>query len=97
MKASLHHLVFYRPATNTKALTILVLHGRGTDEFDLVVERLRRFLTEVTAAYPVGAERIVLLGFSLGAEVAYREYPMEHEVREQTLRGLGTWVRQLLT
>ena len=32
-----------------------------------------------------------------GANVAYREYPMGHEVREETVRDLADWMRQFLS
>lgn len=35
-KASLEHLVFYPQTTATKYPTIVALHGRGTDEYDLL-------------------------------------------------------------
>jgi phospholipase/carboxylesterase len=35
-KASLEHLVFYPPTTATKCSTIVALHGRGTNEHDLL-------------------------------------------------------------
>ena len=31
-----------------------------------------------------------------GADVAYHEYPMGHEVREETLRDLSAWIKKLL-
>ncbi len=31
-----------------------------------------------------------------GADLLYREYPMGHEVREETVRDLGAWMRKLL-
>jgi phospholipase/carboxylesterase len=215
-KASVEHLVFYPPRTETKYRTIVALHGRGTNEYDLLplvealglddvlvvapcaplpfdpggfmggfawyeigqeglphpqtfqasVELLNRFLQEIKAVYPVNPERLVLLGFSqgtvmafaaalldpesirgiaalsgyvpnesgpplileqlndlavfishgaydevipvkfgresavllknAGADVAYHEYLMGHEVREETLRDLGVWLRNLL-
>jgi phospholipase/carboxylesterase len=215
-KTSLEHLVFYPMTTAAQYSTIVALHGRGTDEYDLLpliealglnnvliispraplrfssgglsgafawyetsdegephhetfqssVAALRQFLAEVKAAYPVNPERLVLLGFSqgtvmayavallnpdsfrgiaalsgyvpsrsglvfklqelnglsffislgkyddvipvklaresaeflkaAGANVAYHEYPMGHEVREETLRDLGAWIKKLL-
>ena len=215
-KASLEHLVFYPSTTAGKYPTIVTLHGRGTDEYDLLplveslglnnvllvspraplqfnpggmmggfawyetgeegvphaqtfqsnVDVLRRFLEEIKEAYPVNPERLILLGFSqgtvmayaaglldpqsfrgiaalsgyvpnksglpfklqqlthlpifishgefdevipvkfgresadflkaAGADVDYHEYPMGHEVREETLRDLGVWLRNLL-
>jgi len=215
-KASLEHLVFYPESTENQCPTIVALHGRGTDEYDLLplvealalkgvlvvsprapfpfdaggltggfawyefgqegrpqqqtflasVDRLRRFLREIEASYPVDPKRLVLLGFSqgtimayavglqdqhsilgiaalsgyvphqsglplilqnlnglsvfishgtydeiipvklsresaellksAGANVVYREYPMGHEVRDQTLRDLDLWIRDLL-
>ena len=35
-KASLKHLVFYPAAKKTNYPTIVALHGRGTDEYDLL-------------------------------------------------------------
>ncbi|HUK50881.1 MAG TPA: alpha/beta hydrolase [Terriglobales bacterium] len=216
MKASLEHLVFYPSTTAGKYPTIVTLHGRGTDEYDLLpiveslelnniilvsprapllinpgglmggfawyetgeegipdaqtlqsnVDVLRRFLEEIKEAYPVNPERLILLGFSkstvmayatglldpqsfrgiaalsgyvpnksgltfkleqlthfpvfishgefdevipvkfgresadflkaAGAGVDYHEYSMGHEVREETLRDLGAWLRNLL-
>ena len=215
-KASLEHLVFYPATTKTSYPTIVALHGRGTDEYDLLplieslevldalvvtprapllfspggftagfawyefgeegipdpatfrasLDVLRRFLEEITAAYLVDRERLVLLGFSqgtvmayaaglldpgairgiaalsgyvphrselplklhdlnglsvfishgawdeiipvefgresaqllnrAGADVLYREYLMGHEVREETLRDLSAWIRNLM-
>ncbi len=215
-KASLEHLVFYPMTTAAQYSTIVALHGRGTDEYDLLplvealglnevlvispraplpfspggmiggfawyepsqegvphdetfqssVALLSRFLDEIKAAYPVNPERLVLLGFSqgtvmayavallnpdsfrgiaalsgyvpsrsglpfkiqqlnglrffishgkyddlipaklgresaeflkgAGADITYHEYPMGHEVREETLRDLGVWIKKLL-
>jgi len=215
-KASLKHLVFYPAATKTNYPTIVALHGRGTDEYDLLplieslqlpnalvvaprapllfslggftrgfawyefgeegipdpatfrasLDVLRGFLGEITTTYPVDRERLVLLGFSqgtvmayaaglldpgairgiaalsgyvrhrselplklhdlnglsvfishgawddiipvefgresaqllkrAGADVLYREYLMGHEVREETLRDLSAWIRNLM-
>jgi phospholipase/carboxylesterase len=51
-KASLEHLVFYPPTTATKSPTIVALHGRGTNEHDLLplVEALA--LNEVLVVAP---------------------------------------------
>ena len=215
-KASLEHLVFYPATTKTSYPTIVALHGRGTDEYDLLplieslevldalvvtprapllfspggftagfawyefgeegipdpatfrasLDVLRRFLEEIAAAYLVDRERLVLLGFSqgtvmayaaglldprailgiaalsgyvphrselplklhdlnglsvfishgawdeiipvefgrksaqllnrAGADVLYREYLMGHEVREETLRDVSAWIRNLM-
>ncbi len=215
-RASLEHLIFYPQSTDTKYATVVALHGRGTDEYDLLplvetlglkktlvispraplqfdagglvggfawyefgdegkplpqtfqpsVDRLRRFLEEIKAAYPVDPERLFLLGFSqgtvmayatalqdpgsfraivalsgyvplqsglalrlehlddlavfishgiydeiipvrygresaellksAGANVVFREYPMGHEVRAETLRDLGMWLKGTL-
>jgi phospholipase/carboxylesterase len=215
-KASLEHLVFYPETTASRHSTIVALHGRGTDEYDLLplvealglsdllviaarapfpfhpgglmagyawyepsqegtphpqtfqtsLNALRNFLGEIKVAYPVNPERLVLLGFSqgtvmayavglldpesvrgiaalsgyvpresglpfkiqqlnrlpifishgtldivipvkfgresaeflktAGADVTYLEYPMGHEVREETLRDLNDWMRKLL-
>lgn len=217
VKASLEHLVFYPQSTETKFPTIVALHGRGTDEYDLLplvetlplgnvlivapraplpfnpggfgggfawyefgqegipdprtfqasVERLRRFLVEIKVAYPVDVKHLVLLGFSqgtvmayasalqdpesfrgiaalsgyiprqsglplilhnlnglsvfishgtyddlipvslsresaellkaAGASVLFREYRMGHEVREETLRDLGAWFKDVFS
>jgi phospholipase/carboxylesterase len=116
-KASLEHLVFYPPAVAIRYSSIVALHGRGTDEYDLLplvealgldnvlvvspraplpfgpggfawyeigeagtprpetfqqsVGLLRRFLGEIKTAYSLGPERLVLLGFSQGAVMAY--------------------------
>jgi len=32
-----------------------------------------------------------------GADITYHEYPMGHEVREETLRDLGVWIKKLLS
>jgi phospholipase/carboxylesterase len=216
VKASLEHLVFYPSTTAGRYPTIVTLHGRGTDEYDLLplveslglnnvllvsprapllfnpggmmggfawyevgeegaphaqtiqsnVDVLRHFLEEIKEAYPVNPERLVLLGFSqgtvmayaaglldpqsfrgiaalsgyvpnksglpfrvqqlthlpvfishgefdevipvrlgresadflkaAGADVDYHEYPMGHEVREETLRDLGAWMGKLI-
>jgi phospholipase/carboxylesterase len=134
--------------------------------FQSNVELLRRFLKEITEAYPVNPERLVLLGFSqgtvmayaaglldpqsfraivalsgyvpyrsglpfkvlqlahlpifishgefdeiiplrlgresadflkaAGADVNYHEYPMGHEVREETLQDLRAWMGKLI-
>jgi phospholipase/carboxylesterase len=215
-KASLEHLVFYPDRSRINYPTIVALHGRGTDEYDLLpvveslgipdallvaprapllfnpggftggyawyefgeegipnpttlsesLEILRGFLGEVKEAYPVDSERVLLLGFSqgtvmayavalselnlirgivalsgyvphrsglplklhdlnglsvfishgawdeiipvefgresaqllktAGADVLYREYQMGHEVREETLRDLAAWTREIL-
>ena len=217
LKASLEHLVFYPSTTAGEYPTIVTLHGRGTDEYDLLplveslglnnvllvsprapllfnpegvkmtgfawyeageegvphartfqsnVNLLRHFPTEIKATYPVNPERLILLGFSqgavmayaaglmdpqsfrgiaalsgyvpnksglpfkvrqlthvpifishgefdevnpvkygrgsadfltaAGADVEYHEYHMGHEVREETLRDLGVWLRKLM-
>jgi phospholipase/carboxylesterase len=120
-RASLEHLIFYPQSTDTKYATVVALHGRGTDEFDLLplvetlalkhtlviapraplqfdagglvggfawyefgeegkprlqtfepsVDHLRRFLEEIRAVYPVDPGRLFLLGFSQGAVMAY--------------------------
>jgi phospholipase/carboxylesterase len=213
--ASLEHLVFYPESTERIYPTIVALHGRGTDEYDLLpivetlptgnmllvaprapfrlevgglgqgfawyefgqegmpspqtfmqsVACLSQFMKEIKEAYPVDVERIVLLGFSQGtvmayatalqnprsvraiialsgyiphqsglplvlsnlkglsvfishgteddlipvrlgresaailreggATVMYHEYVMGHEVREETLRDLGNWLRNI--
>jgi phospholipase/carboxylesterase len=216
VKASLEHLVFYPSTSASRVPTLVTLHGRGTDEYDLLpiveslgltnvllvspraplrfnsggmmegfawyeageegvpkaqtfqpnVELLRRFLKEITEAYPVDPERLFLLGFSqgtvmayaagllephsfraiaalsgyvpnrsglpfkvqqlahlpifishgefdeiiplrlgresadllkaAGAAVDYHEYPMGHEVREETLQDLRAWMDKLI-
>jgi phospholipase/carboxylesterase len=116
-KASLHHLVFYPPTSAREYSSIVALHGRGTDEYDLLplietleldnvlvvspraplsfglggfawyeigrgstphsetfqqsVRLLHRFLREIKTAYSLKPERLVLLGFSQGAVIAY--------------------------
>lgn len=214
-KTSLDHLALYPSAKKTKYPTIIALHGRGTNEHDLLplvesmrlpnvlvisprapfpfdpigfgggyawyelgeegapdpttfrtsLDTLRSFLHEVGEVYPVDPANILLLGFSqgtvmayglallepdsiraiaalsgyvphrsglplqlrgldrlsvfishgawdeiipvkygresaellkeAGAEVVYREYQMGHEVREETLRDLNSWMRKL--
>lgn len=214
-KASLEHLVFYPDNSKSTYPTIVALHGRGTDEHDLLplieslgvhdallvaprapllfnpgsftggyawyefgeegipdpttfrasVEILGNFLGEIMEAYPVDSGLLLLLGFSqgtvmayaaglqdpsmirgiialsgyipdksglslrlhdlnglpvfishgawdeiipvefaresarllktAGAEILYREYLMGHEVREETLRDLSAWTRNL--
>jgi phospholipase/carboxylesterase len=211
-KASLEHVVFYPSMAAKEYAAIVALHGRGTDEYDLLplvealgldnvlvvspraplsfspvgfawyeigdeevqhsetfqrsVDLLRCFLGEIKIAYPIDPKRLVLLGFSqgtviayaaglpyadsirgiaalsgyvpgrvglqtsphglngfpvfvshgaydevipvelgresaralkaAGADVAYHEYQMGHEVREETLRDLSIWIRRLL-
>jgi phospholipase/carboxylesterase len=135
VKASLEHVVFYPQSTQTKCPTIVALHGRGTDEYDLLplvetlaledvlvvaprapfrfdagglvggfawyefgqegmpdpqtfqpsVERLRRFLEEIKAAYPVNPDRLVLLGFSQGTVMAYAAALLD----AQSIRGIA--------
>jgi phospholipase/carboxylesterase len=211
--ASLEHAVYYPPRKAEKYATLVALHGRGTDENDLIplvrslgltdallisprapapfefgggfawydvgqegVPRpqtfnaslglLRRFMDEIRAGYPVDRQRVILLGFSQGtvmaysvalldpasffgivalsgyipqrsglplavedlsrfsvfishgvydqiipvrlaresaellkkarARIEYREYPMGHEVSEETLRDLSAWIKNLL-
>jgi phospholipase/carboxylesterase len=211
--ASLEHAVYYPPRKAEKYATVVALHGRGTDENDLIplvhslgltdalliaprapgpfefgggfawydvgkegvpdsqtfgasLGLLRRFMDEVKAGYPVDRQRFILLGFSqgtvmaysvalldppsflgvaalsgyipqrsglpfavenlrrlsvfishgaydqiipvrlaresaellkkAGARVEYREYPMGHEVSEETVRELSAWVKNLL-
>ena len=211
--ASLEHVVYYPSKAANEYPTILVLHGRGTDENDLIplvfslgladalvisprapqpfdlsggfawydlsqqdvphpqtfhtsLDLLRRFITEIKAGYPLNPKRIILLGFSqgavmayaatllapasfsgvaalsgyipqrsglsfdlgrlggfsafvshgtydrtipvrlgresaellkkAGANVEYREYPMGHEVREETIRDLAAWTKNQL-
>ncbi len=209
--ASLQHSVFLSSTTAEKYPTIIAIHGRGTDENDLVplvlslplpnvllitprapfpfpyggfhwydlagegipepntfrksTEMLQKFVEEVKRGYPVDAKRLLLLGFSqgsvmayttallnptsflgvaalsgyvphrsglplkltnlngfpvfishgsedqiiparlgrqsaellrrAGASVTYREYPMGHEVREETMRDLTEWSRKI--
>jgi phospholipase/carboxylesterase len=210
--ASLEHVVFYPERTAETYPTIVALHGRGTDELDLIslvlslgrtdvmiispraplpfsfggfawysqsqewvpdpqtfrssLDLLRQFISEIRRGYPVNSHRVLLLGFSqgtvmayavglmdpssfrgivalsgyippspglpldlrklegfpvfishgtydevipvkfgreaaevlkdAGANVMYREYPMAHEVREETIRDLAAWMKQLL-
>ena len=213
MPASLQHVVYYPPRKAEKYATVVALHGRGTDENDLVplvhllgltdallisprapapfefgggfawydlsqegvpepqtfrasLGLLRRFMDEIRAGYPVDRKRVTLLGFSqgtvmaysvalldppsflgvaalsgyipkrsglplalddlrrlsvfishgvydqiipvrlaresaevlkkAGARVDYREYPMGHEVSEETVRELSAWINNLL-
>ncbi len=211
--ASLEHVVYYPSKAAKEYPTIVALHGRGTDENDLIplvyslgladalvispraplpfdlsggfawydlgqeavphpqtfhtsLDLLRRFIAEIRAGYPLNAKLIILLGFSQGAVMAYaaalldpasfhgiaalsgyipqqsglsfdlgrlggfpafvshgtydqtipvrlgresaeflrkagagveyREYPMGHEVREETIRDLAAWTKNLL-
>ena len=210
--ASLQHVIFVPTKEGKKFPTIVAVHGRGTDENDLVplvlelertdvvivsprapfpfpaggftwydiieevtpnpetfdvsLDRFRRFINEIKAAYPVDPDRIILLGFSqgtvmsyatallqptvfravialsgyiplrsnlkfdtsklsnypffvshgsydqmipvkygresvqflkdAGAHVTYKEYSMWHEVREETVRDLATWLKPVL-
>jgi phospholipase/carboxylesterase len=211
--ATLQHIIYYPAKKADQYSTVVALHGRGTDENDLIplvfslgltdelvispraplpfrlgggfawydlnqeglphpqtfrasLDLLRRFLAEIAAGYPLNPERIVLLGFSqgtvmayaaalldpasfrgiaalsgyipqrsglpfsleklsgfsafishgtydqvipvqlgresaellkrAGANVEYREYPMAHEVREETVRDLTAWTKRLL-
>jgi phospholipase/carboxylesterase len=211
--ASLQHAVFYPEKTCQNYSTIVTIHGRGADAYDLlpVVESLgiddalviapraprpygqsggytwydlkekgipdaktfneslillRKFLQEVKKGYPIDPARLILLGFSqgsvmsyavglldpksvrgivalsgyiphrsglpfewskvanlpvfvshgtydelislslahesaellrkAGAGLAYNEYAMGHEVREETLRDLALWMRRVL-
>ena len=210
--ATLQHSVFLPTSNRRNFPTIIALHGRGTDENDLVpvvlaleipdlllisprapfnfpyggyawydlaqegvpepgtlrtsLGLLRKFVEEVKAGYPVDSERLILLGFSqgtmmaystalvnpagfrgvvalsgfipirsnlpfqltelngfpvfisqgsndviipprygreaarllteAGASVTYHEYPMGHEIREDTLRDLKQWIRSVL-
>lgn len=118
ISASLEHVVFYPSAERGHYPTIVALHGRGADAYDLIplidslgledalliaprapipfnfgpgfawyglqeegvpetetfhvsLDRLRRFLTEVRAGYPVDQQRVILLGFSQGTVMAY--------------------------
>ena len=211
--ASLQHRVFFPSTAREKCPTIIAIHGRGTDENDLVplvlslslpnvlvvsprapfpfpyggfvwydladevipepntfrssIDLLRKFIAEVKQGYPVDSERLLLLGFSqgtvmayatallvptsflgvaalsgyiphrsglplklanlngfpvfishgsddliiptqfgresaellkrAGATVTYREYPMGHEVNEDTMRDLSEWLHSILS
>jgi phospholipase/carboxylesterase len=211
--ASLVHAVYYPSRKAEKYATVVALHGRGTDENDLIplvhslgltdallisprapaafefgggfawydvgeegvphpqtfgasLGLLRRFMDEIRTGYPVDRQRVILLGFSQGtvmaysvallnpssffgivalsgyipqrsglplavedlrgfsvfishgiydqiipvrlahesaellesarARVEYREYPMGHEVSEETVRDLSAWIKNLL-
>jgi phospholipase/carboxylesterase len=211
--ASLEHVVYYPTQKAERYAAVVALHGRGTDEYDLIplvsslgltdvlvispraprpfqfgggfawydvsqegvphaqtfvssLDILRRFIDEIRAGYPVNPERVMLLGFSqgtimayavslmdpasflgiaalsgyipqrsglsltlenlgsfsafvshgtydqiipvrlaresaellnkAGARVDYREYPMGHEVSEETVRDLSAWAKSLL-
>jgi phospholipase/carboxylesterase len=213
ISASLEHAVYFPPGRSEKYATVVALHGRGTDENDLIplvyslgltdallisprapapfefgggfawydvsqegvpdpqtfgasLGLLRRFMDEIRAGYPVDGQRVILLGFSqgtvmaysvglldptsffgiaalsgyvpqrsglpldledlrgfsvfvshgtydqvipvrlaresaellkkAGARVEYREYPMGHEVSEETVRELSAWIKTLL-
>ena len=210
--AQLEHVVYYPTQKAERYPAIIALHGRGTDENDLIplisslgltdvlvispraprpfefgggfawydvsqegvphaqtfvssLDILRRFIDEIKTGYPVNRERVMLLGFSQGtvmayavsllspasflgiaalsgyiprrsglpltlenlgsfsafvshgtydqiipirlaresvgllkkaeARVDYREYPMGHEVSEETVRDLSVWVKDL--
>lgn len=211
--AALNHVVYYPSTSAKKYPTIVLLHGRGTDELDLMplvlatglknalivspraprpfelgvgfawydiegdgvprpetfqpsLDLLRRFISEIKEGYEVDPTRIILLGFSqgavmslaialmdpkacrgvaalsgyipqklglsfdlkqvpplaafvchgaydpiipvqlgreasqflkqAGAHVQYKEYPMGHEVREETVKDLAVWMKNLL-
>jgi phospholipase/carboxylesterase len=212
ISASLQHLVFYPEQKLSINPTIVALHGRGADAYDLVplvealglsnilliapraplrfefggyawygpseeqiperptfqssLDLLRRFLEEVRTEYPTDPKRLILLGFSqgtvmayaagllepakirgiaalsgyiplksglplklndlsglsvfishgafdelipakhgleaaellrsYGANVWYREYQMGHQVSQETMEDLTTWIRRLL-
>ena len=211
--ASLQHRVFFPSTAREKYPAIIAIHGRGTNENDLVplvlslslpnvllvsprapfpfpyggfvwydlahegipepnafrtsIGTLQKFVEEVKEGYPVDSERLLLLGFSQGtvmayatalldptsflgvaalsgyiphqsglplkltnlngfpvfishgtddpiipvrlgreasellkrarATVTYREYPMGHEVTENTMRDLSGWLRNVLS
>jgi phospholipase/carboxylesterase len=211
--ASLQHLVFFPSTAREKYPTVIAIHGRGTDENDLVplvvslslpnvllvsprapfpfpyggfvwydlahegipepntfrtsIGMIQGFIEEVKRGYPVDTERLLLLGFSQGtvmayaialleptsflgiaalsgyiphrsglplkltnlndfpvfishgtddsiipvrlgreafellkrarATVTYREYPMGHEVTENTMHDLSDWSRNILS
>lgn len=116
--ASLEHVVYYPSKAAKEYPTIIALHGRGTDENDLIplifslgladalvvspraplpfdlsggfawydlsqegvpnpqtfhssLDLLRRFIAEIRSGYPLNPKRIILLGFSQGAVMAY--------------------------
>ena len=210
--ASLEHVVFYPEKSAETYPAIIALHGRGTDELDLIplvlslgrtdvmiispraplpfslggfawynqsqewdpnpqtfrssLDLIRKFISETRNGYPVNTHQLILLGFSqgtvmahavglmdpssfqgvvalsgyiphhsglplnlrklegfpvfishgtydevipvkfgheaaqllrnAGANVTYREYPMAHEVREETIRDLAAWMNKLL-
>ncbi len=118
ISASLEHVVFYPSEERGHYPTIVALHGRGADAYDLIplvdslgledalliaprapmpfnfgagfawyglqeegvpepetflasLDRLRKFLAEVRAGYPVDRQRVILLGFSQGTVMAY--------------------------
>jgi phospholipase/carboxylesterase len=211
--ASLQHRVFFPSTVREKYPAIIAIHGRGTNENDLVplvlslslpnvllvsprapfpfpyggyvwydlahegvpepnsfrtsIDMLQKFVGEVKQGYPVDSERVLLLGFSqgtvmayatalldptsflgvaalsgyipyrsglplkltnlngfpvfishgsddsiiparlgresaellkrAGATVTYREYPMGHEVTEDTMRDLSEWSRNIFS
>ena len=211
--ASLQHRVIFPSTAREKYPTIIAIHGRGTNENDLVplvlslslpnvllvsprapfpypyggstwydlaqegipepssfrtsLDMFRKFVAEVKQGYPVDSERLLLLGFSqgtvmayatalldptsflgvaalsgyiphrsglplklanlngfpvfishgsddsiiptpfgresaellksAGAVVTYREYPMGHEVNEDTMRDLSEWLHRILS
>jgi phospholipase/carboxylesterase len=115
--ASLQHRVFFPSTAREKYPAIIAIHGRGTNENDLVplvlslslpnvllvsprapfpflyggfvwydithdgipepntfrtsIDMLQKFVGEVKQGYPVDAERLLLLGFSQGTAMAY--------------------------
>jgi len=84
---------------------IVALSGYIPCRLDLSPEpgklsRLRVFISHGTfdEIIPVqlGREAVELLK-EAKADVVYREYPMGHEVREETLRDLEVWIKQLLS
>ena len=114
-KLSLKHLARLPPRADGSAPTVIALHGRGSNEADLIglapyldrrllwisprapldlmggyewyrlkdigdpdqatfdaaVETLDRFVAEAAAAYPVDRQRLFLLGFSQGSMMSY--------------------------
>jgi len=214
IEASLQHVIFFPDKTESNYATIVALHGRGADAYDLLplveslgfddllviapraprlfefgggyawydlseegvpdppsfnesLQLLREFLVEIRKSYPMNPNKLILLGFSqgtvmsyaaglldpthvrgivalsgyipsksnlqfemdklsglpvfishgaydeliplklglesaellrgAGANVTFREYAMGHQVTEDTLRDLSSWLRDVLS
>jgi predicted esterase len=86
--APLQHLVYYAEE-KAQYPTLLALHGRGADAYDLLplIEAMQ--LHDLLVVAP----RAPLL---FEVSVAYKEYPMGHEVREEALRDLTSWLQRTI-